>query len=118
MLNARRRISYSTGRLIIIELLNHLLILGDYANSYPFTLVVAFLTISPAYSNISLLLKLDLCVFVCLFVCPKYQGNRKPLKMLYIYNIFNGFLLINTADKEIYLFICGVYQESKQFNKT
>ena len=37
--------------------------------------------------GLSLLLKLDLSLFVCLFVCPvciKVIGNRKLLKMLYI----------------------------------
>ena len=40
------------------------------------------------------------CLFVCLFVCPaciKVLGEHK------------------TTENVVYLFICGVYQESKQF---
>ena len=51
---------------------------------------------------LSLLLKLDCCMLyvVCLFVCPvcnKVLGESK--------------LLINV----VYIFICGVYQECKNF---
>ena len=48
MLNTKRLISCSTRRSLLIELLNHLLQLGDYA----FTLVVALLLFPTHSSNI------------------------------------------------------------------
>ena len=43
----------------------------------------------------------DLCVFVCLFVqfVLEYILNRKTTYVLHV----------------VYLYICGIYQESKQF---
>ena len=48
----------------------------------------------------SILLNLDCCLFVCLFV--RFVENNGGLENL----------LINV----VYLFICGDYQESKQFS--